>query len=691
MQNLQDYPITDITDIKYSKRTDNLGTTKIFTSYKCKWTQPDNHNYMMWMNTNKVFPYNTPNITEHNLILLKQFYLAQQHKHSRNIIEQNFHQIQSKDTRYIHEPLQLPLVQINLNECNPDTDIDTAKPSIQIIQDKAFIYTNKGNHLITIPKTRLEWLWNHYTTNSTITQQLDPPRQPFETKIIWLYERYKYRIPKTDPLKKSHYTIPTETLDQIITIFNIKTSYFSSPLTCSTLVNTYYSPFQRDSVFGSKGTAFTHKWQDRGYAHPHNKENIQKAIHWACLAAKENQDTITILTIPDEEWTTNNIPYKTIFDDTHVIIYFPPDSITYTEPTIPPELNKEPRIETLAIRILCIHHKNTAINIPNLESNIRQITTKLQINPSYIITPPPTPNNTKVHKHPKWYKSPHPRQIHLPNAPQIPDFPHIYQTKFPPQYCYYTDGSFIPPKPQTNGIWDPAQAGYGIWNPVLKINLPQRLIGLQNILRAEMSAIHHTLQILIQEFPDEPAHIFTDSLNSLYLINTQIKHPTQQNNHLDKTMLASIVNMLKNRTAITHLHKVRAHTNIIRNEEADKLAKEGSKIVLVSDIPYQPYESAHSTPYWWYRDDDHPFKGPIRHLKSYLKKLEKEENEELAKTFDNINKWINNPLIDNKISNNFWTNPTITDAQITQLLKFRYDQYIGNARNIYSGVNSILT
>jgi hypothetical protein len=145
-------------------------------------------------------------------------------------------------------------------------------------------------------------------------------------------------------------------------------------------------------------------------------------------------------------------------------------------------------------------------------------------------------------------------------------------------------------------------------------------------------------------------------------------------------MLASTVNMLKNRTTITQLHKVRAHTNIIGNEEANKLAKEGSKIVFVSDIPYQPYESAHSTPYWWCRDDDHPFKGPIRHLKSYLKKLEKEENEELAKTFDNINKWINNPLIDNKISNNLWTNPTITDAQIIQLLKFRYGQYMGNAR-----------
>jgi ribonuclease HI len=126
------------------------------------------------------------------------------------------------------------------------------------------------------------------------------------------------------------------------------------------------------------------------------------------------------------------------------------------------------------------------------------------------------------------------------------------------------------------------------------MNISQRLIGLQNILRAEISAIHHTLLILNHEFSHEPAHIFTDSLNSLYFIKIQIKHPTQQNNHPDKTILASIVNMLKNRTATTTINKVRTHTNIIGNEEADKLAKEGSKIELADDIPTEPHENAHS-------------------------------------------------------------------------------------------------
>jgi hypothetical protein len=72
-------------------------------------------------------------------------------------------------------------------------------------------------------------------------------------------------------------------------------------------------------------------------------------------------------------------------------------------------------------------------------------------------------------------------------------------------------------------------------------------------------------------------------------------------------------------------------------------------------------------PYWWCRGDDHLYKGPIRHLKPYLEKIEKEENKKLARTFDSINKWINKPFIDNKISNNFWTNSVVTDSQIIQL------------------------
>jgi hypothetical protein len=108
----------------------------------------------------------------------------------------------------------------------------------------------------------------------------------------------------------------------------------------------------------------------------------------------------------------NDTPYKTKFDDTHVSIHFPPNTIIYREPTIPLELNKEPRKETSSIRILCIHHQSTGINITDLETKLIQITTNLNvkspyIKSPYIKSPTPTPMNVKVHKHPKWNKTPY--------------------------------------------------------------------------------------------------------------------------------------------------------------------------------------------------------------------------------------------------------------------------------------------
>ena len=47
-----------------------------------------------------------------------------------------------------------------------------------------------------------------------------------------------------------------------------------------------------------------------------------------------------------------------------------------------------------------------------------------------------------------------------------------------------------------------------------------------------------------KDFPNEPAHIFTDCLNGLYVIKNQIKHPTPHSNHPDKTIWEEIVNHL---------------------------------------------------------------------------------------------------------------------------------------------------
>ena len=52
----------------------------------------------------------------------------------------------------------------------------------------------------------------------------------------------------------------------------------------------------------------------------------------------------------------------------------------------------------------------------------------------------------------------------------------------------------------------------------------------------------------------------------------------------------------------------------------------------------------------------------------------------MSNRFPNISKWTMNPDISNELSNDFWHNPKITDAQKTNISKFRTGQYMGIAR-----------
>ena len=118
-----------------------------------------------------------------------------------------------------------------------------------------------------------------------------------------------------------------------------------------------------------------------------------QAIHWARLAAKNDPNTITILVIPDNNWYQNFAPYNGPFPDTHVMTHFAADTITYEEP-INPQSNKTPRIEPLAIRILCVHHQNQNFGTPNQINTLKTTIENLQISQHYVQITPPTPPNT---------------------------------------------------------------------------------------------------------------------------------------------------------------------------------------------------------------------------------------------------------------------------------------------------------
>ena len=347
-------------------------------------------------------------------------------------------------------------------------------------------------------------------------------------------------------------------------------------------------------------------------------------------------------------------------------------------------MNK-PRVEPSTIHILCVHHSNN--NIGNIKkiNTLTAIFNNLHIPQVHTQIAPPTPPNILINKSKKWNALAYPT-TNLPQNDGIPPLP-IYENnkslKFPPQYCYYRDGSFLPSQ-QIDDKWTREKAGYGIYNQYKNLELAVRLPGLQNIFRAELMAIHATLKIINDEYPNEPAHIFTDCLNGLYVIKTQIKHPTMYNNHLDKTILQEIVKLLQQRTQPTTLYKVRAHANILGNEKANELAKEGREKEHIDAI--NPHQFAHSTPYyyqkdWWHSMDETQDRGPIRFLEKHIIKHYRKYNLEVITTkFPNIDKWIANEDIDNELSIEYWTNKHITNSQKTCLLKLRYGQYMDNAR-----------
>jgi hypothetical protein len=346
------------------------------------------------------------------------------------------------------------MAHISIYECNPESDIETNANTIQIHFDVAHIYEDNGRHLITIPKTRLHWLWKQYQLGKNTPHGLEPPTQSFETEIVWLYQRYKYRIPKNDPLKLAQYTLPTPILNFLTTSFNVNHSYFSSPVTCPIHLNQFYSPFPRDKIFGSIGKAFDHKWKGIGYAHPNNATDLLQAIHWARLAAKIDPYTITIIISPDTNWYQNSDPHSNPYPDTHIIAHFAADTITYEEPTIPPELNI-PRKEPSSIQIFCIHHQNNTIGTHDQLNQLTYIANNLSIQQLHTQIATHTPPGTLVNASKKWSKLNYPNTplLNVTPIPQLPNYQTNLPLKFHPQFSYYTDGSFKKPKEILPGTW----------------------------------------------------------------------------------------------------------------------------------------------------------------------------------------------------------------------------------------------
>ena len=152
--------------------------------------------------------------------------------------------------------------------------------------------------------------------------------------------------------------------------------------------------------------------------------------------------------------------------------------------------------------------------------------------------PPPFRNKVK-YSH-AWHNAP--KHIHVEiNHSTQPLLIELYNThpfKFNPQECTNTNGSFIPHdnKGACNTV------GSSVYCLTNNLWIVERFPWLRNILRAKLNTIrivgsstqHHT----------QDTFVFTDQLNTIYLLHNHIRHPSSHHNHSDKPLIATIVNQI---------------------------------------------------------------------------------------------------------------------------------------------------
>lgn len=132
----------------------------------------------------------------------------------------------------------------------------------------------------------------------------------------------------------------------------------------------------------------------------------------------------------------------------NIITHFKVDTITYEEPTIPPQLRLKPRTKISITKFICIHRKNTPIGTNKYIQEMFKFANSLQIPELFAHIAPPTPHNTHKNQFKTWAKLmyPPPPTTHTPIVPPYSHDNKWLRPKFSPQLCYYIDGSFKPPK-----------------------------------------------------------------------------------------------------------------------------------------------------------------------------------------------------------------------------------------------------
>ena len=471
-----------------------------------------------------------------------------------------------------------------LQTCNPDTDrVSTgacaiARPAHGT--STCTVHTPDGRTAGTVDVGRVHLLHRAFTSRSPANEGT------FESALASLL----LRTPKQKPSDKVTWLAPPALVDALIQGLQLTTELFSGPLRFHPSLPCYYSSNPADSVFGANIDPFSTAWSGHSLCVPPEDDRLMdKALRWAIASASSLQvPSLTTFILPDRQSTAYRrwIPHPLIVSGFRI----PDRLLVPSDPAGGHSSSKKSHKLVLTVAndaAVALIHGDQLLN--GMEAACQQLAQNLHLSmlslPKKFCAEPRLQDSFhapskfgKLRDHTcptPWRRvCRDPRLIsHAPTGPYegFTDAPLAWPTA---DDILYTDGSATPREDQQQAVPQPQVIGAGVYrradNLHLRIN-PCGQGATNTITRAELVAISCALDVAM----GEDCVIATDSKASMHMIQNQLLNPARHRQHAHRELLADIARRLLARAAAghsTHIVKVKAHTGVHGNEQADQLA-----------------------------------------------------------------------------------------------------------------------
>ncbi|EFN55447.1 hypothetical protein CHLNCDRAFT_52244 [Chlorella variabilis] len=474
---------------------------------------------------------------------------------------------------------------------------------------------------------RPAWQLTRPDALSNITLDTMPSYRRARSKRNWseLLRRSAHtRTMKEDQMQRTYGGTHNELVAAVQAATGADTELFASPLDVHRNMPSYLSTHPRDQLFGAGMDAYSHRWVGACFAHPPEQpEELERAVRWALASAREadrHTPVLTVMLLPDNAALTavDAAPHARWLAYPEVV------DLACFPPSVAPLLaandwtGAPPRFGSRQ----CTGHRLVAIgNNIGRERILRRdfgelwadLHRRIQLPVSFGLPwpwqqtdgqGPPRYNEqaynaaviqraeryeqarkelTEQYRRPRkhataasdtsslWRWPPDGQASTLPPVAQLQQLYGSQQHR--PRYewrlAFFTDGS-------VQATEEAALVGAAVWHSTLgayKINTNGD--GPDNtITRAELAAIFCTVA---QRLPrTDEGVIFTDSQAAIHLLHRAVHKPHTLEGHLHKELLLNTAQILVERAndgVRTRILKVKAHSGVTGNEEADAAAK----------------------------------------------------------------------------------------------------------------------